>query len=40
MVVPAPTGRPKPTEICVTEVCYKSVNVPLEELQNIKIIEF
>ena len=33
-------GGRKPTETCVTEFCYKSVNVPLEELQNIKIIEF
>ena len=32
-------GR-KPTETSVTEFCYKSVNLSLEELRNIKIILF
>ena len=32
-------GR-KPTETSVTEFCYKSVNLSLEELKNIKIILF
>ena len=30
----------KPTETSVTEFCYKSVNLSLEELKNIKIILF
>jgi len=33
-------GGRKPTETSVTEFCYKSVNVSLEELKNIKIIVF
>ena len=33
-------GGRKRTETSVTEVCYKSVNLPLEELENIKIILF
>ena len=33
-------GGRKPTEISVTEVCYKSVNLLLEELINIKVILF
>jgi len=33
-------GGRKPTETSVTEFCYKSVNLPLEELKNIKIILF
>ena len=33
-------GGRKPTETSVTEVCYKSVNLSLEELKNIKIILF
>ena len=33
-------GGRKPTETSVTEFCYKSVNVSLEELENIKIILF
>ena len=33
-------GGRKPTEISVTEVCYKSVNLFLEELINIKVILF
>ena len=33
------SGR-KPTETSVTEFCYKSVNLSLEELKNIKIILF
>ena len=33
-------GGRKPTETSVTEFCYKSVNVSLEELKNIKIILF
>ena len=32
-------GR-KPTETSVTEFCYKSVNLSLEELRNIKTILF
>ena len=32
-------GR-KPTETSVTEFCYESVNLSLEELKNIKIILF
>ena len=32
-------GR-KPTETSVTEFCYKSVNLLLEELINIKVILF
>ena len=32
-------GR-KTTETSVTEFCYKSVNLSLEELKNIKIILF
>ena len=33
-------GDGKPTETSVTEFCYKSVNLSLEELKNIKIILF
>jgi len=33
-------GGRKPTETSVTEVCYKSVHLSLEELKNIKIIFF
>ena len=33
-------GGPKPTETSVTEFCYKSVNLSLEELKNINIILF
>ena len=33
-------GGRKPTETSVTEFCYKSVNLPLEELINIKVILF
>ena len=33
-------GGRKPTETPVTEFCYKSVNISLEELKNIKIIFF
>ena len=33
-------GGQKPTEIPVTEFCYKSVNIPLEELTKIKVIFF
>ena len=33
-------GGQKPTETCVTEFCYKSVNLFLEELINIKVILF
>ena len=33
-------GGRKPTETSVTEFCYKSVNLSLEELKNIKIIFF
>ena len=33
-------GGRKPTETYVTEFCYKSVNLSLEELKNIKIILF
>ena len=33
-------GGRKPTETSVTEFCYKSVNVSLEELKNIKIMLF
>ena len=33
-------GGQKPTEKCVTEFCYKSVNLFLEELINIKVILF
>ena len=33
-------GGRKPTETSVTEFCYKSVNLSLEELTNIKIILF
>ena len=31
-------GGRKPTETSVTEFCYKSVNLLLEELINIKVI--
>ena len=31
-------GGRKPTEISVTEVCYKSVNSLLQKLINIKVI--
>ena len=33
-------GGRKPTETSVTEFCYKSVNLSLEELKNIKITLF
>ena len=33
-------GGRKPTETSVTEFCYKSVNLHLEELTNIKVILF
>ena len=33
-------GGRKPSETSVTEFCYKSVNLSLEELKNIKIILF
>ena len=33
-------GGQKPTETSVTEFCYKSVNLPLDELINIKGILF
>ena len=33
-------GGRKPTETSATEVCYKNVNAPLEELKNIKMILF
>ena len=33
-------GARKPTETSVTEFCYKSVNLSLEELKHIKIILF
>ena len=33
-------GGPKPTERYVTEFCYKSVNLSLKELNNIKIALF
>ena len=33
-------GGRKPTETSVTEFCYKSVNISLEELTNILIILF
>ena len=33
-------GERKPTETSVTEFCYKSVNLFLEELINIKVILF
>ena len=33
-------GGRKPTETSVTEFCYKSVNLLLEELINIKVILF
>ena len=33
-------GGQKPTETCVTEFCYKSINLSFEELKNIKIILF
>ena len=31
-------GGRKPTETSVSEFCYKSVHLSLEELENIKII--
>ena len=34
------SGGRKPTETSVTEFCYKSVNLSLKELKNIKIILF
>ena len=37
---PCQYGGPKPTETTVTEFCYKSENLSLEELKNIKIILF
>ena len=33
-------GGWKPTETSVNEFCYKSINLSLEELKNIKIILF
>ena len=33
-------GGQNPTETSVTEFCYKSVNLSLEELKNIKITLF
>ena len=33
-------GGQKPTETSVTEFCYKSLNLLLEELINIKVILF
>ena len=33
-------GGRKPTETSVTEFCYKSVNLLLEELINIKVTRF
>ena len=33
-------GGRKPTETSVTELCYKSVSLSLEELKNIKVILF
>ena len=33
-------GGQKPTETSVTEFCYKSLNISLEELTNIKVIFF
>ena len=36
----APSWRPEPTETSVTAFCYKSVNLSLEELENIKMILF
>ena len=33
-------GGQKPTETSVTEFCYKSVNLLLEELINIKVLEY
>ena len=33
-------GDRKPTETPVTDFCYKSVNLSLEELKNIKMILF
>ena len=33
-------GGWKPTEISVTGVCYKSVDLSLEELRNITVILF
>ena len=33
-------GGRKPTETSVTEFCYRSVNLSLEELKNIKIVLF
>ena len=33
-------GGRKPIETSVTEFCYKSVNLSLEKLKNIKIILF
>ena len=43
ILVPIPAdehqhGGRRPTETSVTEFCYKSVNLSLEELKNIKII--
>ena len=35
-----PHGGRKPTETSVIEFCYKSVNLSLKELKNIKIILF
>ena len=40
MLVPIQHGGRKPTETSFTEICYKSVNLSLEELKNIKIIFF
>ena len=38
MLVPIRMGSRKPIETSVTEFCYKSVNLSLEKLKNIKII--
>ena len=40
MLVPIQMGGRKPTETSVTEFCYKSVHLSLDELKNIKIILF
>ena len=37
MLVPTYRG-PKPAETSVTEFCYKSVNLSIEELKNVTII--
>ena len=33
-------GGRKPTETSVTEFCYKSINLSLEELKNVNIMLF